>query len=545
MSSLFDLKQSASELPSLNQGMAKLTYEQYTPQRSIVGTQFSNGEIHLKFSMSGSRWWIPGRSYVRMRARYGTTADAAVAILEANDIAPNMGTMGCLFQNCEFRMAGKTISRISANMAQVDALENRLLKSKAWLDGAGASLNNWEPSQNVRKQKVSADGSTFQNDSIVYAYEDRVAQGFDAPAAAAANTITLVAVDINEGTFTFTITGGQVLPAVSPYNTGDYINYLDVTYKVVDVPTNVTLTVVRADGRTLVAVGAAINVQWYRVPSELAHRGTVEFVWQPPLSIFKIGHALPAGDYELLLNPQPGITFELLSAESSLVDKAVGNGGAQFHFSPVDLYLYVATVEGPAVSDLTYFMSLEETRCQRRNITGGGTTLTQEPFEVSPSTYALTIAFQDQAAGSGTLRSPSKFKIRPNNTYPGAELSLNRMFIQYAGQSKPSPDADPSYSAPEDWITSRYAESQLYSMNYFSEGSPEDKKDWITRGPYYYFAWPRDGTSEATHVTTNFQFATPGVPVGQGNVLLFDHHKKMILVSVSGGKIIDVVEQSG
>ncbi len=537
MSSLFDLKQSASELPSLNQGMAKLTYEQYTPQRSIVGTQFSNGEIHLKFSMSGSRWWVPGRSYVRMRARYGTGALAVTDPVKANDIAPNMGTMGNLFQNCEFRMAGKTISRISANMAQVDALENRLLKSKAWLDGAGASLNNWEYSQFDRAQKISIDGSSLQADDICFQYIDRLTMGF-----VATTTIAVAATTINQGLITFAV--GVIPDVATVWADGDYLVHNNIVYKVIARPSNVTLTVIRSDGQDVVADAAAVDA-FYRIQSENPHRPNVEMIWQPPLSVFKIGHALPAGDYELLLNPQPGTTAELMSVESSQLDKAVGDGATQFHFSPVDLYLYVATVEGPAVSDLTYFMSLEETRCQRRNITGGGTTLTQEPFEVSPSTYALTIAFQDQAAGSGTLRSQSKFKIRPNNAYPGAELSLNRLFLQYAGQSKPSPDADPSYTEPADYISSRYAESQLYSMNYFSEGSPESKKDWIARGAYYYFAWPRDGTSEATHVTANFQFAGVGVPVGQGNVLLFDHHKKMILVSVSNGKVIDVVEQSG
>lgn len=540
MSSLFDLKQSASELPSLNQGMAKLTYEQYTPQRSVVGEGFKDGQIHIKFSMSGSRWWVPARSYVRIRARYGTTALAAVPIVEADDVAPNMGTCANLFQNCEFRMAGKTISRIEANLAQVDALENRLLKSKAWLDGVGASLNNWEASQNIRKQKISSDGSSFQNDDVAYGYVDRLAMGF-------ANDTTIaftLANATDEVIALVTFATGAIPDVRVVWANGDYLVYNGVTYKVIARPSNVTLSVIRPDGKRVV-VNAAATDAFYKVPSELSHRGSVEFIWQPPLSIFKIGHALPAGDYELLLNPQPGSNFELLSVESTLVDKVVGNGGAQFHFHPVDLFLYVATVEGPAVSDLTYFMSLEETRCQRRNITGNASTLTQEPFEVSPSTYALTIAFQDQTAGSGTLRSQSKFKIRPSVDYPGDELRLNRMFLQYAGQSKSSPDADPSYTSPDDFLSSRYAESQLYSMNYYSEGSPESKADWLQRGPYYYFAWPRDGTSEATHVTANFSFQGGLAVASSGNVLLFDHHKKMILVSVQDGKIIDVIEQSG
>lgn len=541
MSSLFDLKQSASELPSLNQGMAKLTYEQYTPQRSIVGTQFSNGEIHIKFSMSGSRWWIPGRSYIRMRARYGTGPLAVTDITRGDDIGPNMGTMANLFQNCEFRMAGKTISRISANMAQIDALENRLLKSKAWLDGAGASLNNWEPDPEVRKLKISDDGY----------YGNQAVEQWNPPTQflTVTNTVQLVRatgqVLLEDGAGD---PGNLPNPLTDVLLPGDLFIYKGISYTV--------RSVVNANGDASnffvypnpaadqAAEAAGTNAFIRRKIT--AQRSNIEMIWQPPLSIFKIGHALPAGDYELLLNPHPGSTFELLSVESTTLSRTVGDNadGTQFHFSPVDLYLYVATIEGPAVSNLTYFMSLEETRCQRRNVTGDGASLTQEPFEVSPSTYALSCAFQSQAAGSNTLRSSSKFKIQGSANFPDTSYSLNRMFIQYAGMSKPSPDADPSYTSPADYLTSRYAETQLYSMNYFSEPGPEDKRDWLSRGPYYYFAWPRDGTSEATHVTVNFQFSEALV-AASANVLLFDHHKKMILVSISGGKVIDVVEQSG
>lgn len=37
MATIFDLKQSASELPSLNQGTSKLIYDQHPPTRDVTG----------------------------------------------------------------------------------------------------------------------------------------------------------------------------------------------------------------------------------------------------------------------------------------------------------------------------------------------------------------------------------------------------------------------------------------------------------------------------------------------------------------------------
>jgi hypothetical protein len=61
MSSIFDLKTSVNELSSANQGTSRITYDQITPTRDITGKNFGNGQISIKFTVSGEKWWIPAR----------------------------------------------------------------------------------------------------------------------------------------------------------------------------------------------------------------------------------------------------------------------------------------------------------------------------------------------------------------------------------------------------------------------------------------------------------------------------------------------------
>ena len=148
MKSIFDLPQSTAELPSLNQNMSNLIYEQVPPLKNIQGNGFPGGRIDMRFEVSGTRWWIPSRSYIRLRAEL-TNGDNSLIQME-HDKAPNMGLMANLFQSAEFKIAQKVVSRISDRMPQVDALCNRLNYSKSWLDSYG-DLNWWQSSALKRK----------------------------------------------------------------------------------------------------------------------------------------------------------------------------------------------------------------------------------------------------------------------------------------------------------------------------------------------------------------------------------------------------------
>ena len=550
-SSIFDLKQSASELPSLNSGLAKMTYTQVAPTRNVTQNAFPNGAIHFRFETSGVRWWIPSRSYIRMRARI-LKADGATQVVIADDVAPNMGLMAGLFQSAEFRLAGTTISRVSDFMPQVDALMKRSQKSKSWLDGVGKDLEYWEPDFYHRQADITSDG---------YIAEDKsqfVPPAGVIPAVIGMDPLNTMAITAATNLATFAAGAGAAVDILntSPLHVGDVIvtdnagNFAGETYEITKVINATTANVISLDLNPIVNVAADVvtNFLFEQVESyndqKSIQRSGVEMIWQPPLSVFGISSGLPTGQYELVLNPQNTSTYQKRAIESLIADQ---DAPGDFQFIIDDLFLYISTVEGPSVDNMSYFLSLEETRCQVDTV-DNNTSLQQKNFDVSPASFALTIAFQDQDAGVDTRRSASKLKVRAIAAapleYPSGELALSRFFVRYAGEQKPSPDADPIFLSPDGFMKSRYAESLLYSGAYFDCGGGESFKDWIDRGMYMYFSYPRDGSSESTRVNVNYQFRR-ALGAGAGRVLLFDHHKQTVLVSVINGRIQDVIVQDG
>jgi hypothetical protein len=543
MSSIFDLKTSTTELSSSNAGTSRMLYEQHPPTRDITNGAFPNGAIHNRFTVSGQKWWVPARSYLRMRC--SITAANGAQLPVASNIGPNMGLMSNLFQSGEFRIADKTVSRVSDFMAAVDSLDTRLSKSKSWLDSVGESSNMWEADTKFRIQKISADGADLKSHAVsTTTNTGRVALGFDA-AGGGGNDRNAAAYTAATGRIVFTQNGGAALPADVRvlFPVGSYFSYT-VVQGGADGTVNVLMEVIAGIGvdeievRSVVAadVPADGRTDFQRVenPENLDPSRRVksfELLWQPPMSIFKIGHALPSGKYELTLNPQTAQIYKKRAIESLGADKGAG---VDFDFSITDMYLYTAVVDGPRADDITYLIDLEETRCQVDTVSAASTSLQQRNFDVSPSTYALTLAFQDESAGQLTQYSASKFKSR-NNT----DLNLTRMYLNYAGQNKPQPDADPAYVVGDakDYTTQRYIESLLHSGSYFDAGGSETIQEWQARGPYYYFSWPRDGTDRSTRVNVNFQF---GVASPSTRVLLFDHYKAVARIQVSDGRVVDV-----
>lgn len=541
MSSIFDLKTSTNELSSANAGTSRMLYEQHPCTRDITGNNFPNGAQHFRFECAGQKWWIPARSYMRLRY---TLLDGNGDQLEIEDgIGPNMFTMSNLYQSGEFRIADKTVSRVSDYMAQVDALESRVNKSKSWLDSVCRASNNSEADAIERINKVSSDGYKLK------------AQSGLVPVQSATNILNLKSLNradigldpLNNlafangaNTVTFAANGGAAPLIDQKLKCGDIIVF---PIAINNLNANTPVTVVNIDSPTVIQishtfaadVGAAVvdfDV-YYRNTEDSRGISSQELIYQPPMSIFKIGHALPSGKYELVLNPQTAQAYQKRFIESILADKAPG-AGQDFQLNIVDCFLYIATVDGPRADDLTYLIDLEETRCQVNTVNGASTGLQQQNFDVSPSTYALTMAFQDERAGQLTQYSASKLKVQND-----VELNLVRAYLNYAGQNKPQPDADPQYSVGDavDYTTQRYADSLLHTGGYFDSGGAEEIEEWQDRGAYYYFSWPRDGTDRSTRVNTNFQF-NPAAP--NSRVLLFDHYKAVARVQVSDGRVVDV-----
>lgn len=565
MTSIFDLKTNTDELSSTNEGTSRMEYDQHPPTRDVVDSNFANGAIHFRFQTSGQKWWIPSRSYIR--TRFSLTKGDNTPIDTAFGVAPNMGLMSNLFQSAEMRINDKVVSRVADFMPQVDALETRLTKSKSWLESIGKSTNWWEENQALRLVEVASDGTVVKDTVAVAPAETtstRVQMGFDAAGGAQAER-NQVDYDAATGRLVYSqgTDGNGLANFGGQFQVGDFFVFTgaiqgdpdgvrDVKMEVINIVDAVTLEV-RTSGANDVATDGQNDFIRIR-PNPLAAPPSrrvqqFELTWCPPLSLFKIGHALPSGRYELVLNPQTNTSYQKRAIETILGQPSKnpqlsGPGDpANFKLSVVNMYLYCATVEGPRADDITYLLDLEQTRCQSEKIST--TDFQQVNFDVSPSTYALTVAYQDLRAGENTAISASKFKSYEAVNVPtvAQEQKLDRFFINYAGQNLPAPDADPDFVAGKDYTIQRYVETQIYSGAYFDTGGAETIEEWHDRGSYYYFSWPRDGTDRSTRVNVHQKFNAGDVT--NMRCLLFDHSKQVARVRVQDGRVVDVqVEDS-
>lgn len=544
METVLDLPTSAAQLPELNKGISRFQYDQHAPTKDITGDAFARGQIHTRFEISGTKRWVPSKSYLRMRCSL-TKTGGATQLESSDDVAPNMGLMSNLFQSAEFRIADKTVSRISDYMPQVDALKTRTSKSRAWLESTGQAVNMWEADVKVRREKVSSNGKLIEaGGSVADISTGREALGFGPAGGAARTDNTSVKYDAGDATLTFLAGTADttIADARTAFPIGSYFQFLALNVAI-DAVSNVLMEVIAHTSATVINVRPVVGVDvtnladgrddFGRVERPLAGQPsrrvkTFELIWQPPLSIFDVDQALPAGKYELVLNPQIASVYKKRIVESLLDNKVPVT---DYEFAVDNMYLYTATLESSRVDDLTYMIDLNEVRCQTED--AKGTNLTQKNFDVSPSTYALTCAFQEDSAGSNTLYSASKLKAQNNE-----ELNLTRLFLSYGGTSRPSIDADPSYivTSAKDYTTQRYVDTLLQTGQYFQEGGSETIEEWQKRGPYYYFNWPRSGDDRSSRAQVNFQFSA----LTSSRVLLFDHYRSIATIMVKGSRVVDV-----
>lgn len=517
--SIFDLNTSGL---SGGEPISRLDYEQLPPTRDVTGTSFPNGAIHFRWQNNGQRWWTPQKSYIKLRCKLSKVGGDQLDI--SDNVAPNMGLAASLFQSLEFRINDKTVSRVSDFVPQVDALETRLTKSKAWLEGVGNSMNFYESQYEKRQQEVVLSGVKLDQSRAVD-IQTRQQLGYVAQT-------TAIALD----TGVLTKAGGGPSFA-NVFQAGDEIEIAvggavgTVRYTVSNVLTANTL---QLNNLKTIAVAAA-NLEWSRIRTSAsrASRRVSEFelIWQPPLSIFKVGHAMPAGKYELILNPQTSNVYQKYAIESLGADKVPDT---DYEFRVSQMYMYLNTVEGPRRDDITYMLDLCQSRCQSDNINQAS--FGQKNFDVSPTTKALTVAYQDIRAGTNTLVSSSKFKSYDAGLTADQELKLNRFYVNYAGQNVPSPDADPTFVPPKDYTTQRYIESQIHNGSYFDTGGSETLEEFHDRGSYYHFNVPKDGTDRSTRVTVHQQFEGT-TDTDNMRILLFDHASQVARVTIRDGNV--------
>ena len=549
-----------SQIQSKNSGRIRGEYEQISTTRDVTGDNFSNGNINFKWENSGLKHWDPSKTYIRTRLRF--TKGDGTPIDTAFNVAPNMGLMGNMFYAADFKINDKPISKIGSYLPQVDALEKRLTKSKSWLNTIGAATNWWQASQSLRQAEISNDGRVVKDTVGVLPVDTvstRVSMAFDAAGGGGAGERNSWAYTAATGVLVYArgtdAAGLTAANASLAFPVGSYFKYVgvantpEVEMKVLTNDGGGNLVVepnlnadVAADGRFNFSRVVKNDIQ-----ASVSRRiGEFETTWTPPLSIFKVNQALPMGKYELSLTPNSKTIFMKRAIESVLgqVSKDQQNPGApvvaaNIKVEVIDMYLYVYTFEGSRIDDITYYLDLENTRCQADKV--NSVSFQNKNFEVSPSTFALTVAYQDLRVGEHTAISSSKFKSYEDAGVPTVqqELNLRRFYLNYAGQNMPAPDADPSFIAGTDYTTQRYVETQLNSGSYFDTGGAESIEDFHNRGSYYYFPIYRDGTDRSTRCTVNQEFLT-GTNIANMQVMLFEHYRSLASVQIRDSRVVSV-----
>jgi len=263
----------------------------------------------------------------------------------------------------------------------------------------------------------------------------------------------------------------------------------------------------------------------------------LELIWRPPLSLLDTRGCLPAGQYEIVLNPSVEGTYQR-GAIASVENKVPG---VDFRFEIVDAFWYASLVDGDSIeSSAQYVLDLADIDCQIQSV--DTTSLAQTFFQVPSSTSAIALAFQDNRVLTDTRFSASKFIVQNGGNTAQQEVNLSRLFISYANQQKPQPDANPEYdrdaNSTVDRSTQRYYETYDSAGALWESAPPESYQEWTKRGRFYYFRWQKDGSDASTRVVVSSEMRD--ATVTHMNMLLFSVSRKAVQVTVKDGLVTEV-----
>jgi hypothetical protein len=561
MKGIFDIPEKKEDLSSSNSGVSNMYYDQIQALRSITDSdtdqnRFGDGSIDLRWRMSAGSYWIPNRSFLKIRVSL-TKADGT-QLEEGDNIAPAMGCASCLFNKMSFKINNRTVSEISEQIPQIDALYKRLYNSGYWLDNYGQSTNFYSADfRNRQLQMINKPFLSRSHKEFFYPSEIEDFTEILVNPELAADTILWTKATT---TFTFTDANGNNLKLnpniiigsllVVKLLAADVYQNVIVTDITVDPLTGVLTTIVIDKDLGANVVAAVLNLTTIRIRAmvnpEIVNtvvmsensRNLKEFelIWQPPLSIFKITHAVPgSSQQELELSPYSNPLYKKQFIQS-LISK-IPDIGKDYKLQIKELYLYLCRVDGPRIDQKTYILDLNEIKCQKLSLDSFQTT--QTALTVEPSTTALTIAFQDNRIGENTIYSPTLFRM--GNESQQDELNIIRFYIRYAGQQKQQPDADTDggkATPNRDWLVDQYARNNLYTGKYIGCGG-ESIEDWKKRGIYFHYPWPKTATDTSTqaYVLTQFSQAFSNDPQ---KLLVFNHFKKAAIIQVENAEVISI-----
>lgn len=522
LQNIFDLPNSVEELPKLDVGYTDLFYQEVRAKTTAIKASFPGSAKRFEFSMDSGSWWIPFRSYFRIRMLLGRTTTEQLT--RAENIAPAWNICGQLFQSARLEINNTQGANIDTFLPQIDALFKRVTKSQTFFKNLGISVNFYDSSFTNRLNDICSDGFHNEIENKVLTAQTLAQVGLRS------DTQLTVTAATNLGVFS-SVLG---LPDIRTiYKPGDSVTTVNDTYIINsygnatgDNPnTSVIFTVVGAD-----QVATAITASTITRSQKTARRVYgFECLWQPPFDIFVTPYGLPTGNYQLVMTPFNTTDYKYKIAQSTEANKVPGTN---FDFSLEDIAFYVARCEGPVRNNVSYYMRFDELECVSDDITSVLSNQ-EKTFSVSTSARKIAVAFQDRALTGSTLHKDNLFKI---GTADG-ELDITGLQITYAGQVKPQIRADCKEITAESNLQQRYMDSMIYSGQYFREGGVESYEDFKRLGPFYYFDWPKPGSNTSTNVRVRFSFSSDQ---SAGQVLLFHYKTRIMKMDIVDGVLKSV-----
>ncbi len=256
-----------------------------------------------------------------------------------------------------------------------------------------------------------------------------------------------------------------------------------------------------------------------------------EMFWKPTLGVFDIDHNLPPTTHVLQIQIDPKFQEKCLEFGRSAVSgvdaraflpatqfQALGTGNDAHRNKLVvrieGLDLFVAQALGPTEEKGSPFIL--DLRCHQVTKyplpTNQATAPTHYNFQVDPAVTQVSVAFQSNNAELGAC-SMSKFVIPSTFSSQGAETALTRFSVDFAGLIRPAEDMEAKMTyrtasaqhispSPEALTTSTNYNMSRFNETMMNNGTLyngcETFQQWLARGAYYSYLWPKDGRDRNT-----------------------------------------------
>lgn len=339
-----------------------------------------------------------------------------------------------------------------------------------------------------------------------------------------------------------------------------------------------------------------------RVLSMDGTSGYAELMWQPPLGIFDYDRALPPSTFDIQLKTRAGnllhhcLDFELFRFSQTYgdgltpdmwVDMMTSDGEMKMlDFGLEEIYFYAAIVQGPQADDVKYALDIRETTCIARQLGSGSGPQTQN-FDVDPNTTTISFAIQGRTPWMHGSDGEFRSGLRPFSRTPGSlgargflakagqfvggaeSRNLGYWYVSYDSKQYPSEhseqDIDRPGSASDEskvYITQRWFDTVSQTGTHYMSSGAETVDEWLAGGPIYFMTWPRNPSANATRLMLTLQIKDQGtveekqflgrdhnvvspsdgesVLANQARVLLFTQHSKAFLIRTTDSRVVQV-----